>query len=109
MDLVVSVFVVPNLITLSIYNELQFVQHSVSETIDEDFIDVEFKVFEGRKIQIERVNIIGNNITNESVIRAELELDEGDPYSKVKLEKSIANLKSRNIFNRLKKEGKGMD
>ena len=85
-------------------NELQFVQHSVSETIDEDFIDVEFKVFEGRKIQIERVNIIGNNITNESVIRAELELDEGDPYSKVKLEKSIANLKSRNIFKSVNRQ-----
>ena len=29
-------------------------------------------------------------------------LDEGDPYSKVKLEKSIANLKARNIFKNVK-------
>ncbi len=79
-------------------NELQFVQHSVSETVDGDFIDIEFKVFEGRKVQIERVNIKGNNITNDSVIRSELLLDEGDPYSKIKLEKSISNIKSRNIF-----------
>ena len=79
-------------------NELQFVQHSVSETIEENYIDIEFKIFEGRKVQIERVNIKGNTVTNESVIRAELELDEGDPYSKVKLEKTVANLRSRDIF-----------
>ena len=86
---------IDNLIDL---NELQFVQHSVSETVDGNFIDVEFKIFEGRKVQIERVNIKGNTITNEAVIRAELELDEGDPYSKIKLQKTVANLKSRNIF-----------
>ncbi len=85
-------------------NELQFVQHSVSETIDEDFIDIELKVFEGRKVQIERVNIKGNTVTNESVIRSELELDEGDPYSKVRLEKTIANLKSRNLFHSVERK-----
>ena len=79
-------------------NELQFVQHTVSESIDENSIDIEFKIFEGRKVQIERVNIKGNTITNESVIRSELELDEGDPFSKVKLDKTVANLKSRNLF-----------
>ena len=85
-------------------NELQFVQHSVSESVDEDSIDIEFKIFEGRKVQIERVNIKGNTITNESVIRAELDLDEGDPYSKVKLEKTVANLRSRNIFKNVQQK-----
>jgi len=79
-------------------NELQFVQHSVSETIDDDGVDVLFKIFEGPKVQIERVNIFGNTVTSDSVIRAELLIDEGDPYSKVKLNKSISNLKARNIF-----------
>ena len=45
-----------------------------------------------------RINVIGNNITNESVIRAELEIDEGDPYTKLGVDKSVSNLKSRNIF-----------
>ncbi len=35
------------------------------------------------------------------VIRSELLLDEGDPYSKVKLNKSISKLKSRNIFKKV--------
>ena len=73
-------------------------RHSVSETIDQDFIDLEFKVFEGRKVQVERINIIGNTITNDSVIRSELLIDEGDPFSNIKVEKSISNIKSRRIF-----------
>ena len=79
-------------------NKLQFVHHSVSETLDKDGIDIVFKIFEGRKIQIERVNIIGNTVTNDSVIRSELLVDEGDPYSDIKVEQSISRLKARNIF-----------
>ena len=82
-------------------NQLQFVQHTVKETASEDGIDVEFNVFEGQKIQIERVNISGNTVTTDSVIRAGLYLDEGDPYSKTKVDKSISNLKSMNIFNKV--------
>jgi len=83
-------------------NKLQFVQHSVSETLDKDGIDIVFKIFEGRKIQIERVNIVGNTVTNDSVIRSELLIDEGDPYSDVKVEQSISRLKARNIFKKVK-------
>ena len=41
---------------------------------------------------------MGNNVTNESVIRAELLLDEGDPFTNLNLDKSIAKIKSRKIF-----------
>ena len=82
-------------------NKIQFVQHSVSETLDKDGIDIVFKIFEGRKIQIERVNIVGNTVTNDSVIRSELLVDEGDPYSDVKVEQSISRLKARNIFKKV--------
>jgi len=79
-------------------NKLQFVQHSVSETLDKDGIDIVFKIFEGRKIQIERVNIVGNTVTNDSVIRSELLADEGDPYSDIKVEQSMSRLRAKNIF-----------
>ncbi len=79
-------------------NRLQFVQHSVSETLDKDGIDIVFKIFEGHKIQIERVNIVGNTVTNDSVIRSELLIDEGDPYSDIRVEQSISKLKARNLF-----------
>ena len=83
-------------------NEIQFVQHSVSETVDEESVNIKFNIFEGRKVQVERINIKGNTVTNDSVIRSELLLDEGDPFSKVKLEKSISNVKARNIFKTVK-------
>ena len=55
-------------------------------------------IYEGEKILVERINVLGNNITNEAVIRSEMELDEGDPFTKLGLNKSVANLKARNIF-----------
>ena len=83
-------------------NNLQFVEHSVQETIEGDKINLAFKIKEGEKIIVERINIKGNNVTNESVIRSELLLDEGDPFTNLNLDKSIAKLKAKNIFNRVK-------
>ena len=83
---------------------LQFVEHSVQETIEEDKINLAFNIKEGKKIIVERINIKGNNVTNESVIRSELLLDEGDPFTNLNLDKSVAKLKSKNIFNRVKSE-----
>ncbi len=79
-------------------NSLQFVEHNVEETIENDTINIIFNIFESEKILVERINIIGNNVTNENVIRGELLVDEGDPFTKVNLDKSVANLKSRRIF-----------
>ena len=85
-------------------NNLQFVEHSVQETIEGDKINLAFDIKEGKKIIVERINIKGNNVTNESVIRSELLLDEGDPFTNLNLDKSVAKLKSKNIFNRVKSE-----
>ena len=83
-------------------NSLQFVEHNVEEIIEKDSINIVFNIFEGEKILIERVNIIGNSITNEDVIRGELIIDEGDPFTKLGLEKSVAEIKARNIFKDVK-------
>ena len=89
---------------LIIENNLQFVEHDVVETIANDEISLKFNIREGDKVLIERINIKGNNVTNESVIRSELLLDEGDPLTNLNLDKSIAKLKSRNIFRSVKHE-----
>jgi outer membrane protein insertion porin family len=83
-------------------NSLQFVEHNVEEIINNDSINLVLNIFEGDKILIERINIIGNSVTNEDVIRGELILDEGDPFTKLSLEKSIAEIKGRNIFKEVK-------
>ena len=80
-------------------NNLQFVEHNVKEDIKDDSINITLNIFEGPRNLVERINITGNNVTNEDVIRGELILDEGDPFVNLSLEKSIAKIKARNIFN----------
>ena len=58
-------------------------------------------MFLGEKTLVERINVTGNSITNEEVIRSELILDEGDPFTKLNLEKSI--LKSKILSRRQKR------
>ncbi len=82
-------------------NDLQFIEHNVEEIIENDSITIKFNIFQGQRVLVERINILGNTITNESVIRGELEIDEGDPYTELGLDKSVSNLKSRNIFKNI--------
>ena len=50
------------------------------------------------KIFVDRINILGNFITDEKVIRNSLIVDEGDPFNEILFNRSISNLKSLNIF-----------
>ena len=83
-------------------NNLQFVEHFVEEEVLNDTIKIKLNIFEGEKVLVERINISGNNITDEDVIREELILDEGDPFSNIILEKSISEIKQRNLFREVK-------
>ena len=85
-------------------NNLQFVEHNVEEEVLERTISIKFNIFEGKRQLVERINITGNNITNENVIRAELLLDEGDPFTSLNLNKSISKLKAKRIFRTVKSE-----
>jgi len=78
--------------------ELQFINHNVLETLDGNGVEVKINIFEDEKIIIERINIVGNSITNDSVIRGEMIVDEGDPFSTLLVNKSINEIKARNIF-----------
>jgi outer membrane protein insertion porin family len=85
-------------------NNLQFVEHNVQEKIDENGISIRLNIFEGEKVLVERINITGNNVTNESVIRSELLIDEGDPFTNLGLQKSISEIKARNLFGEVTSE-----
>ncbi len=84
-------------------NDVQFVEHSVSEILVKDNIEVKINIYEGEKQIVEKINIKGNSVTNESVIRSELLLDEGDPFSLLKLKQSISRIQSRGIFSDVKR------
>ena len=84
-------------------NELQFIEHSVNEILEGETIEIKINVFEGSKELVERVNILGNTVTDESVLRSALLLDEGDPFNALKLDQSVAKLKAKNIFSSVTK------
>ena len=76
---------------------------SINATVEENIVDnnkIDFfvSISELKKEYIERINIVGNNITREEVIRNNLVVDEGDAYNKILHAKSINNLKNLNFF-----------
>ena len=89
---------------LSEQKELQFINHGVFEKLEDDSVEVRIDVFEGEKLIIEKINIAGNTVTNDSVIRGELLVDEGDPYSELLVNKSINEIKARNLFAKVEQK-----
>ncbi len=89
---------------LSELKELQFINHSVLETLDDSGVEVKINIYEGDKVIIERINIVGNSVTNDSVIRSALIVDEGDPFSTLLVNKSINKIKAKNIFGKVEHE-----
>ena len=81
--------------------ELQFVNHNILETLDGDGVEVKINIFEGKKVIIERINVVGNSVTNDSVIRGEMIVDEGDPFSILLVNKSINEIRARRIFGKV--------
>ena len=47
---------------------------------------------------LEKINIFGNNVTRENVIRNQFEIDEGDIYNEILQKKSINNIKAIIFF-----------
>jgi len=89
---------------LSEQKELQFINHNIEETLDDTGVEVKINIFEGEKVIIERINIVRNSVTNDSVIRSALIVDEGDPFSTLLVNKSINEIKARNIFGKVEYE-----
>ena len=75
-----------------------------TEVIEDNKLNITFAVKESEKFYVKKINVIGNNITEERVIRDLLEVDEGDPFNKLLHAKSINNMKGRNIFQTVKSE-----
>ncbi len=83
---------------VTLNEEYKSINATVEESINDDKLNIIFKIEESEKLYVERINIFGNDITRESVIRNNLEIDEGDPYNEILQKKSINNIKSLNFF-----------
>ena len=86
----------------TIQNDFVFVNARYDEVIKDDTkIDVIFNFDDLERYYVERINIFGNFITDEKVIRNTFIVDEGDPFNEILFNKSIQNIKARNIFKKV--------
>ena len=91
--------VVDQIDQISVSRLYDFIDASIeTEIVKDDKLDIKFVVKESEKFYVKKINVIGNNITEERVIRDMLEVDEGDPFNKLLHAKSINNIKARGIF-----------
>ncbi len=65
---------------------------------DKNLVNILFSIKEGSEKYINKITIIGNTRTNDTVIRRELSLLEGDPFNKSKLTTSISALRRLGYF-----------
>jgi outer membrane protein insertion porin family len=67
----------------------------------DELIDVLIQLNQEQRVLINKINISGNSITEEKVVRDNLYLSEGDNLSNSKLKKSIDNVKSKQYFSKV--------
>ena len=85
---------------IAISKQYEFINASFSENIiDGNKINVDFVINDTQKLYVDRINIIGNDITNEIAIRNLLVVDEGDPLNEILNNKSINNIKTSGLFS----------
>ncbi len=84
---------------ITLDRQYEFLSSTVNEVANNNLINFKFNIAESEKLYIEKINILGNNITREDVIRNHLQIDEGDAFNDILHTKSINNIKSLNFFS----------
>ena len=91
--------------SLALSRQYEFINASIKEEIvDNNKLNLIFTIGESKKYYVDRVNIIGNDITEETVIRNLLVVDEGDPFNELLNAKSINQIKASNLFKKVEFE-----
>jgi len=88
---------------IALTKEFEFISAKYKENIIDNNINLLIKLEESKKFYIERINVFGNYITEENVIRNSLLVDEGDAYNEILVNKSINEIKSRRLFKTVNK------
>ncbi len=95
---------------IALQKQFEFINATYNEdVIENNRINLSISLSEGEKLYVEKINIFGNYITNENVIRNVILTDEGDPFNEILFKKSINNIKAKNLFASVKtniKDGK---
>jgi len=90
---------------ISLSREYDFITAEIIEDkVSTNKINITFKVSETEKLYVEEINILGNNITEEIVVRNQLEVDEGDPFNELLQAKGLNQIRSLGIFKTVTSE-----
>ena len=89
---------------VTLEEQFESISASVVETLNENNINLTFNIEKIEKLIVEKINILGNNITRENVIRNQFVIDEGDPYNEILANKTINNIKSLRFFKTVNSE-----
>tara|TARA_B100000787_G_scaffold168193_1_gene156472 strand:- start:632 stop:2869 length:2238 start_codon:yes stop_codon:yes gene_type:complete len=84
-----------------INEQYEFLKSTVNEVFDDNLINLTFNIEESEKFYIEKINIYGNNITQEEVIRNVIIADEGDAFNQLLHKKTLNNLRGLNFFKNI--------
>ena len=90
--------------TITVNEQYETIDAEIEEEIVADKINITFNITEAPKSYVSKINIFGNNVTEETVIRNQVSIDEGDPFNKILYTKSINDIKSLNFFRDVKSE-----
>ena len=83
---------------ITLIEQYQSINAKIKEKVEGNKINITFNIENIDSSFVERINIYGNNVTRENVIRNQLYLDEGDLYNEILKNKSINEIKSLNFF-----------
>ena len=90
--------------TIAIQEEYQSINSTVDENIIDNKINLTFQINESEKYFVKKINIFGNNVTQENVIRNQFEIDEGDPFNEILTNKSVNSVKALGFFKTVNDE-----
>ena len=69
---------------------------------DRRIVDVSYRIEQGRRVYIERIQIHGNAKTRDEVIRREFDVGEGDAYNRALIDRAERHLKALGYFKTVK-------
>ena len=84
--------------------QFEFLKSTVNESIEDNSINLTFDIDESEKFYVEKINILGNNVTREEVIRNNLLVDEGDAFNELLQTRTLNDLRGLNFFSKVESE-----
>ena len=96
--------IIESIDVIALNDQYESIDINVNEKLVADKLSINFTIEETKKFLVKNINIFGNNVTQESVIRNQFDLDEGDTFNNILLNKTINNLKSLNFFKSVSSE-----